>query len=377
VEGARAHEEWNKRFEGWRAQDPARAREWDLAWQGRPLPGLADDLPTAWEKDKLSTRVAGGKVMAAFEPFTPTMLGGAADLTSSTMTIFPESERFTAEGSGRNVFFGVREHAMGGAVNGLSAHGGIVRPYGSTFLQFSDYMRASVRLSALMGLKVAWVYTHDSVALGEDGPTHQPIEHLAALRAIPGLDVVRPADANETVVAWRTILEKTDGPAGLCLSRQNLPTMDRSVCGAAEGAAKGGYVLLEASSGLAEMVIISTGSEVAIALEARELLEAEGTPTRVVSMPCVEWFFAQEDSYRQTVLPPGLKARVSVEAAVAQGWRELVGESGEIVSLEHFGASAPYDVLYEQYGITAERVVAAAHSSLSKVGATSGGATGN
>jgi len=249
--------------------------------------------------------------------------------------------------------------------------------YGGTFLVFSDYMRGAVRLAAIMKLPVTYVWTHDSIGLGEDGPTHQPVEQLASLRAVPGLDIVRPADANETVVAWRTTLEKTDGPVGLCLSRQNLPTLDRNVCGAAEGAAKGGYVLLEAGSGLPEVVIIATGSEVAIALAARERLEAEGTPTRVVSMPCHEWFFAQEDSYRQSVLPPALKARVSVEAGVAQGWREIVGESGEMVSLEHFGASAPYQVLYEQYGITPERVVAAAHSSLSKVGATSGSTTGN
>ncbi|MDQ6726997.1 MAG: transketolase [Actinomycetota bacterium] len=348
-EGARAHEEWNKRFEGWRAQDPARAREWDLAWQGRPLPGLADDLPTAWEKDKLSTRVAGGKVMAAFEPFTPTMLGGAADLTSSTMTIFPESDRFTAEGSGRNVFFGVREHAMGGAVNGLSAHGGIVRPYGSTFLQFSDYMRASVRLSALMGLKVAWVYTHDSVALGEDGPTHQPIEHLAALRAIPGLVVLRPGDAAETAEAWRVILEDLEGPAAMALSRQDLPVLDRSPGGyaSAAGVGRGAYVLADAEN--AQATIIATGSELWVALAAREELDV---PVRVVSMPSWELFDQQTDDYRASVLPKNLPT-VAVEAGIAMGWERY---ADDVVSIERFGASAPGQMVLEKLGITPTNV---------------------
>jgi transketolase len=221
------------------------------------------------------------------------------------------------------------------------------------------------------------VWTHDSIGLGEDGPTHQPVEHLAALRAIPGLDVVRPADANETAVAWRTILEHTDRPAGLCLTRQDVPTWDRSVFESAEGTKYGGYILADASDGQPQVVLVGTGSEVQLAVAAREVLEAEGTPTRVVSMPCVEWFNQQDAAYRQRVLPSGVKARVSVEAAVSQGWREIVGDAGEIVSLEHFGASAAHTVLYEQFGFTPDRVVAAAHASLERVGVITGTKTGN
>jgi len=381
--GRDAHAAWNKRFDDWRSANPDGAALLDRM-QNRRLPdGWQAALPVFEPSEKgVATRKASGDVLSALADVLPELWGGSADLAGSNNTTMKGSMSFEPETAddrspyGRTLHFGIREHAMGAVMNGITVHGG-TRVYGGTFLVFSDYMRGAVRLAAIMKLPVTYVWTHDSIGLGEDGPTHQPVEHLASLRAVPGLDIVRPADANETVVAWRTTLEKTDGPVGLCLSRQNLPTLDRNVFGAAEGAAKGGYVLLEAGSGLPEVVIIATGSEVAIALAARERLEAEGTPTRVVSMPCQEWFFAQEDSYRQSVLPPGLKARVSVEAGVAQGWREIVGESGEMVSLEHFGASAPYQVLYEQYGITPERVVAAAHSSLSKVGATSGSTTGN
>jgi transketolase len=277
---------------------------------------------------------------------------------------------------GRILHFGIREHAMGAIMNGITLHGG-TRVFGGTFLTFSDYMRGAVRLAALMKLPVTYVWTHDSIGLGEDGPTHQPIEQLAALRAIPGLDVVRPADATETAIAWRTIIEHQDRPAGLVLSRQNLPVIDRTTHPSAEGVAKGAYVLAEASSGIPEVILIATGSEVTIALEARDRLEADGTPTRVVSMPCREWFEAQDAAYRQQILLPEVRARVSVEAAVAMGWRDFVGDAGECVSIEHFGASAPYKILYEQFGLTPERVVAAAHASLSKVGATSGSTTGN
>ncbi|MGI8428261.1 MAG: transketolase [Solirubrobacteraceae bacterium] len=348
-DGGRVHAEWSERYERWRAEDPDRAAEWDLAWEGRPLPGVAEALPTDWEKDKLSTRVAGGKAMAAFEPFTPTMVGGAADLTSSTMTVFPESERFTAEHSGRNVFFGVREHGMGGAVNGLAAHGGIVRPYGSTFLQFADYMRGSVRLSALMGLKVAWVYTHDSVALGEDGPTHQPIEHLAALRAIPGLVVLRPGDAAETAEAWRVILEDLEGPAAMALSRQNLPVLDRSSGGyaPAAGVACGAYVLADADD--AKATIIATGSEVWVALAARDELDVA---VRVVSMPSWELFEQQDEAYRESVLPEDLPT-LAVEAGIAMGWERY---ADDVVSIERFGASAPGDTVLEKLGITPANV---------------------
>jgi transketolase len=349
-EGAELHAAWSERFAGWRTANAELAEEWDLAWAGKPLPGLAAALPTDWEKAKLSTRVAGGKTMAAFEPFTPTMLGGAADLTASTMTVFPASERFTREQSGRNVFFGVREHAMGAAVNGMAAHGGIVRPYGSTFLQFADYMRGSIRLSALMGLKVAWVFTHDSVAVGEDGPTHQPIEHLAALRAIPGLVVLRPGDAAETAEAWRVVLEDLDGPAVFALSRQDLPVLDRSETGAyasAAGVARGAYVLSDADD--AKATIIATGSEVWVALAARDELDV---PVRVVSMPSWELFEAQDDAYRESVLPKGLPT-VSVEAGIRMGWERY---ADSIVSIDRFGASAPGNIVLEKLGMTAANV---------------------
>ncbi len=351
-DGGKAHAEWTERFEAWRAEDADRAAEWDIAWgrPGRPLPGMAEALPTFEGKEKMATRGAGGAVMAAFEPFTPTMLGGAADLTESTKTIFPQSERFTSEKAGRNIFFGVREHAMGAAVNGLAGHGGIVCPYGSTFMQFADYMRGSIRLSALMGLHVAWVFTHDSVALGEDGPTHQPVEHLAALRAIPGLVVLRPCDAHETAEAWRVILEDLEGPAAMALSRQDLPILDRSEGGeyaSASGLAKGAYVLSDADE--AQAVIIATGSEVALALEARELLDV---PVRIVSMPSWELFEQQDDDYQDSVLQFDLPT-VSVEAGIRQGW-ERYAESN--VSIDRFGASAPAGDVLEHLGMTAENV---------------------
>ena len=348
-EGGRAHAEWNERFEAFRAADADRAQEWDLAWEGRPLPGVADALPTDWEKDKLATRSAGGKVMAAFEALTPTMVGGAADLTESTKTIFPDSRRFTAERPGRNVFFGVREHGMGGTVNGMAAHGGIVRPYGSTFLQFADYMRGSIRLSALMGLKVAWVFTHDSVALGEDGPTHQPVEHLAALRAIPGLVVLRPGDAAETAEAWRVILEDLEGPAAMALSRQDLPVLDRSngAYASAAGVARGAYVLADADD--AHATIIGTGGELWVALAARDELDV---PVRVVSMPSWELFEQQHDAYRESVLPVDLPT-VSVEAGIRMGWERYADAS---VSVDRFGASAPGQTVLDNLGLTPANV---------------------
>jgi transketolase len=262
---------------------------------------------------------------------------------------------------------------MGAIMNGITLHGG-TRVYGGTFLVFSDYMRPPVRLAALMKLPTIYVWTHDSIGLGGDGPTHQPIEHLAALRAIPGLDVVRPADANETAAVWQVVLETTDRPIALALSRQNLPVIDAAKVA---DTAKGAYILEEASAGLPSVIIVATGSEVALALSARERLEAEGHPTRVVSMPCREWFDAQPSSYRQHVLPPNVQARVSVEAGVAQGWREVVGDAGEIVSIDHFGASAEGSVLFEQFGFTTDHVVAAAHSALERAGQIRGATTGN
>jgi transketolase len=265
---------------------------------------------------------------------------------------------------------------MGAIGSGITLHGG-TRPYLGTFLIFSDYMRPAVRLAALMKQPVIYVWTHDSVGLGEDGPTHQPVEHLSALRAIPGLDVVRPADANETSWAWRMAIEHTDRPTALCLTRQNLPVFDRSQLASAEGLTRGGYVLADASGGHPKVILMGTGSEVQHCLTARERLEADGFPTRVVSMPCQEWFRVQPEAYRESVLPRGVRARVSVEAAVAMSWRDLVGDAGECVSLEHYGASAPYQVIFEQFGFTPDRVVAAARASLSRAGEIKGSKTGN
>jgi transketolase len=270
--------------------------------------------------------------------------------------------------AGRVLHFGIREHGMGAILNGIAVHGG-TRVFGGTFLTFSDYMRGSVRLAAIMGLPVTYVWTHDSIGLGEDGPTHQPIEHLAALRAMPGLDVVRPADANETAACWRTVLEHTDRPAGMILTRQNVPTFPRGEDGFADtgDVHRGGYVLLDAEGGLPDVVLIGTGSEVQLAVRARELLAADGVRARVVSMPCREWFDAQEPAYRESVLPPTVRARVSVEAGVAQGWREVVGDAGRIVSIERYGASADYQRIYEELGVTADAVARAAQDSLAVV----------
>ncbi|MFD0349552.1 transketolase C-terminal domain-containing protein [Kitasatospora aburaviensis] len=304
----------------------------------------------------------------------PELWGGSADLAESNLTTIDEDSSFLPGGNplksaspyGRTIHFGIREHAMGSTMNGIALHGR-TRVFGGTFLVFADYMRPAVRLAALMKLPVTYVWTHDSIGLGEDGPTHQPVEHLASLRAIPGLAMVRPADANETAVAWRTVIERQTshpGPVGLALTRQNVPTFDREVFGSAEGTAKGGYILAEASNGDPQVILIGTGSEVQLAVKAREVLEAEGVAVRVVSMPSFEWFQEQDQAYRDSVLPPSVKARVSVEAGIAQGWRELVGDHGRIVSLEHFGASADYKVLFEEFGLTAERVVAEAHNAL-------------
>ncbi|SEL09415.1 transketolase [Blastococcus sp. DSM 46786] len=372
--GRTARAEWGEAFAAWEQANPegaallARMRE-------RRLPdGWAEGLPSFPADEKgVATRKASGKVLAELYPRLPELWGGSADLAESNNTAvegepsFLPADRQTKMWSGgpygRTIHFGVREHAMGAVMNGIALHGG-TRVYGGTFLTFSDYMRGAVRLAALMQLPVTYVWTHDSIGLGEDGPTHQPIEHLAALRAIPGLDVVRPADANEVAVAWRTILENNDRPAGLLLSRQNLPVFDREQLGSAEGVARGAYVLAEASGGSPEVILMGTGSEVQIAVAARERLEADGVPTRVVSVPCVEWFADQDQSYKDEVLPPSVRARVSVEAGVPMGWREFVGDAGRIVGLTHYGASAAYTVLYEEFGLTDEAVVAAARESL-------------
>jgi transketolase len=374
--GRAARAAWQEGYDSWAAANPAGKALHDRLTT-RTLPdGWADALPTYPADAKgVATRKASGEVLAALAPALPELWGGSADLAESNNTsikgepsFLPEdrqTKEWTGGPYGRILHFGVREHAMGSIMNGIALHGG-TRVYGGTFLVFSDYMRPAVRLAALMKLPVTYVWTHDSIGLGEDGPTHQPVEHLTALRAIPGLDVVRPADANETAVAWRTVLSHSDRPAALCLTRQNVPTFDRSQVASAELVAKGGYVLAEASDGQPKVVLMGTGSEVQIALAAREVLEAEGTPTRVVSLPCFEWFEAQDEAYRLTVLPPNVQARVSVEAGIAMSWHRYLGDHGVAVSLEHFGASASYSVLYEQFGLTADRVVAAAHASLAR-----------
>jgi transketolase len=385
--GRAQHAEWTKGYESWRAAQPERAKLFDRIAKRRLPDGWADALPVFETGKDVATRAASGEVLSALAPVLPELWGGSADLAESNNTtmkgepsFIPEehqTKEFPGHRYGRTLHFGVREHAMAAILNGIALHGG-TRPYGGTFLVFSDYMRPAVRLAALMGAPSTFVWTHDSIGLGEDGPTHQPVEHLWALRAIPGLDVVRPADANETAVAWRTILEHSDRPAGLALTRQKLPTLDRSKFAGADGAAKGGYVLADAGNGQPDVILIATGSEVAIALEAREALEADDVPTRVVSMPCVEWFEEQDDAYKQQVLPSAVRARVSVEAGIGLGWRGYIGDAGEAVSLEHFGASADYKTLYQQFGFTPDRVVTAARASLTKVGvAGKGTTTGN
>ena len=348
---------WDKRLAEWKLEKPELVEEWDTAWAGKPLPGFDGSLPPDWGTDSLATRVAGQKSMAAFSKYTPTMMGGAADLSESTKTEFPggESEHFSPTQPGRNVYFGVREHGMGGAVNGMAAHGGILRPYGSTFMQFSDYMRGAVRLSALMELPVAWVYTHDSIGLGEDGPTHQPVEHLAALRAIPQLTVIRPCDADETAEAWRVTINGLHGPAAFALSRQNLPVYERGEgkpFASAAGLDKGAYVMREADGDLAA-IVVGTGSEVEVAVAAADRLAADGIPTRVVSFPSWELFEAQDQAYRESVFPDGVPS-VSVEAGIGQGWERWVDAA---VSVERFGASAPADEVMEKLGITPDHVV--------------------
>ncbi|HSS89596.1 MAG TPA: transketolase [Streptosporangiaceae bacterium] len=374
----RVRAEWEESFAAWAAASPERAGLLARLSARRLPDGWTAVLPEFPADAKgMATRKASGEVLTALAPVLPELWGGSADLAGSNNTTMKGEPSFIPPGHqtrmfpggwyGRTLHFGIREHAMGAICNGIAVDG-LTRPYGGTFLVFSDYMRPAARLAALMGLPVTYVWTHDSIGLGEDGPTHQPVEHLWALRAIPGLDVVRPGDANETVVAWRTILGHSDRPAGLCLTRQNVPVLDRSRdLAGAEGTARGGYVLAEAAGGEPAVILIATGSEVQIALEAHELLGQEGIAARVVSMPCVEWFTAQEAAYQEDVLPARVRARVSVEAGIALGWRAFVGDAGECVSLEHFGASADYRLLYEEFGITAERVAAAARTSLARV----------
>jgi len=366
--GATVRALWQERFDAWSAANPDLRAEWDRAWRGEPEPGWREALPSFPAGKALATRAAGNTVMQALAPFTPTTVGGAADLVESTRTTFVGGGQFSRVHAGRNVPFGIREHGMGAIVNGAAAHGGLVKPYGSTFLIFSDYMRASIRLSALSRLPVVWVYTHDSVGLGEDGPTHQPVEHYAALRAIPHLWFVRPADANETAVAWRVALERPDGPVALALSRQGVPTLDRAEVASAEGLARGAYVLWQApGDGDPEAVLIATGAEVGQTLEAARALAEAGVRARVVSMPCWELFEAQEQAYRDEVLPPSVPARLSVEPGVTLGWERWVGDRGASLGIERFGASAPGTRVLEELGFTPEKVAAAALALLDRV----------
>ncbi|QWF24753.1 transketolase [Nocardioides sp. LMS-CY] len=381
VRGQQAQEEWNKQFQHWTTKPSADVALFERL-QTRALPeGWADSLPTFDADPKgMATRKASGAVINAMAAVIPELWGGSADLAESNNTTIEGALSFIPkdrsskmfEGdpyTGRVLHFGIREHAMGAIMNGIALHGG-TRVFGGTFLQFSDYMRPAVRLAALMGLPVTYVWTHDSIGLGEDGPTHQPIEHLAALRAIPGLDVARPADANETAAVWKAAIENTSRPTGIALTRQNVPVFPRGTDGFSDtsNVHRGAYVLQDTPlGGLPDVVLIGTGSEVQLAVEARALLAEQGIGARVVSMPCREWFDAQEESYRETVIPPTVKARVSVEAGIAQGWREVVGDHGRIISIETYGASADFARIFQEYGVTTDAVVAAAHDSIAAV----------
>lgn len=381
--GAEAHAAWNVEFEAWATANPDRKALLDRVLSGELPDGVEEALPFFPADKEVSTRAASGKVLGALGAVIPELWGGSADLAESNLTTIEGAESFipsehsthewTGNRYGRVLHFGIREHAMGAILNGIVLHGN-TRAYGGTFLIFSDYMRPAVRLAALMGVPSIFVWTHDSVALGEDGPTHQPIEQLATLRAIPGLDIVRPADANEVAWAWKTILERRQGPAGIALSRQNLPVFERGdgdadgdLFASARNVARGAYVLAEAPGGVPDVIIIATGSEVQLAVSARVQLAAEGINARVVSAPSLEWFEEQDAAYRESVLPAAVKARVSVEAGLALGWSRYVGEAGRSVSIEHFGASADYKTLFREFGITTEATVAAAKETLAAV----------
>ena len=372
---------WQKSFDDWASKNPENKKLFDRLQLGQAPAELSDALPEFDFANDVSTRAASGKVLNAIAAVMPELWGGSADLAESNNTTiegaksFVPAEHSTHEWSGdpygRVLHFGIREHAMAAILNGIALHGK-TRSYGGTFLIFSDYMRPAVRLAALMKVPSIFVWTHDSVALGEDGPTHQPIEQLATLRAIPGLDIVRPADANEVSFSWKKILERRNGPAGIALTRQNLPVLNRKdkdatgvVYAAAENTEKGAYILAEAASGTPQLILIATGSEVQLAIAARVELEASGISTRVVSAPCLEWFEEQSDAYKQQVLPASVTARVSVEAGLALGWSKYIGD-GESVSIEHFGASADYKTLFSKFGITTEAVVAAAKKVLER-----------
>ncbi|TFB99384.1 transketolase [Cryobacterium adonitolivorans] len=378
--GAEQHAEWTVRFDAWAAANPERKILLDRVLSGDLPDGVEAALPVFEAGTEVSTRASSGKVLNALGPVIPELWGGSADLAESNNTTISNSASFipsehstgewTGNPYGRVLHFGIREHAMAAILNGIVLHGN-TRPFGGTFLIFSDYMRPAVRLAALMKAPSIFVWTHDSVALGEDGPTHQPIEQLASLRAIPGLDVVRPGDANEVSWAWKTILERRNGPAGIVLTRQNIPVFERGdgdatgeTFASAKNVAKGAYVLAEAPNGTPDVILIATGSEVQLAVAAREALKTDGVNARVVSVPSLEWFEEQSAEYRESVLPKAITARVSVEAGIALTWNKYVGDRGRSVSIEHFGASADYKTLFREFGITTEAVVAAAKESL-------------
>jgi len=361
--GARGHaayRDWTARLEHWSEMEPGLAEEWSRAWHGGRVPALSSALPRFDPNTTpvLATRAAGGKALTALAPYLPTMVGGSADLAQSTKAELPYGGSFSRDAAGANVHWGVREHAMGAAINGLALHGGIIKPFGSTFLVFADYMRPAIRLSALMALPVVWIFTHDSVAVGEDGPTHQPVEHCAALRAIPGLTVIRPADANETVAAWRVAVEEVDGPVCLLLTRQDVPVLPPELVSG--GVAKGGYVLRDPLEPPLDVVLVATGSEVSLALQAGDLLSAAGIRARVVSMPSWELFDAQDETYHSAVLPADVPA-VSLEAGVAQGWSRFADFA---LSIDRFGASAPGTEVMRRLGFTPELVAAAARRAI-------------
>ena len=383
--GAEAHAEWQRGFDAWAVANPEHKALFDRIATGALPDGVEAALPVFEAGTDVSTRAASGKVLNALGPVIPELWGGSADLAESNLTTIEgvpsfipaehSTHEWTGDKYGRTLHFGIREHAMGAMLNGIVLHGK-TRPYGGTFLIFSDYMRPALRLAALMRIPSVFVWTHDSVALGEDGPTHQPVEQLTTLRAIPQFDLVRPADANETAYAWLNILERRQGPAGIALSRQNLPVFARGE-GAASGetfasaknVVKGAYVLAEAPGGTPDVILLSSGSEVQIAVDAREQLKADGINARVVSVPCQEWFAEQSAEYRESVLPAAIKARVSIEAGIALTWAPYLGDAGRSVSIEHFGASADYKTLYREFGMTTGHTVAAAKDSIAAAAA--------
>jgi len=356
--GKQREGEWQERFSAYAKAYPELAKEWSQ-W-------LSNDLPAGWDQDLpyfsadkkgMATRVASGKALNAIAPNLPNLIGGSADLAPSNKTVLNGADFFQKDSyHGRNFHFGVREHGMGSILNGIALHGGLI-PYGGTFLIFSDYMRPPIRLAAMMGLKVIYIFTHDSIGLGEDGPTHQPVEQLAALRAIPNLTVIRPCDANETAEAWRVALNSKQGPIALALTRQNVPTLDRNKFAPADGLDRGAYILKDAPDGKPDLILLASGSEVPIAIEAAEKLEKKDLTVRVVSMPSWELFERQSQEYQHEVLPSDINARVAIEAGITQGWHPYVGANGRVMGIDHFGASAPYQILYEKFELTSEKVV--------------------